>query len=77
VLLVLNGAAASVRSEEKKTPKPPPLTLELSYIEDAAHPDIFPHRQGLVLIHRRGDLDPGTLEVEHDITRIEPLPIHR
>lgn len=41
VLLVLNGEAASARSEEKKTPKPPPLTLELSYIEDAAHPDIF------------------------------------
>ena len=41
VLLVLNGESASARSEEKKTPKPPPLTLELSYIEDAAHPDIF------------------------------------
>ena len=41
VLLVLSGVAASARSEEKKAPKPPPLTLELSYIEDLAHPDIF------------------------------------
>jgi hypothetical protein len=41
VLLVLAGVAASARSEEKKEPRPPPLTLELSYIEDAAHPDIF------------------------------------
>jgi hypothetical protein len=41
VLLVLSGSAASARSEDKKEPRPPPLTLELSYIEDAAHPDIF------------------------------------
>jgi hypothetical protein len=41
VLLVLSGAAAAARSEEKKGPRPPPLTLELSYIEDAAHPDMF------------------------------------
>lgn len=41
ILLVLNGEAASAQREEKKAPKPPPLTLELSYIEDAAHPDIF------------------------------------
>jgi hypothetical protein len=41
VLLVLSGAAAAARSEEKKGPRPPPLTLELSYIEDAAHPDVF------------------------------------
>jgi hypothetical protein len=41
VLLVLSGVAASARSEEKKAPKPPPLTLELSYIEDATHPDVF------------------------------------
>ena len=45
VLLVLGGVAASARSEEKsedkKEPRPPPLTLELSYIEDAAHPDVF------------------------------------
>jgi hypothetical protein len=40
VLLVLSGSAASVRSEDKKEPRPP-LTLELSYIEDPAHPDIF------------------------------------
>jgi hypothetical protein len=41
VLLALNGEAAPARSEEKKTPKTPPLTLELSYIEVAAHPAIF------------------------------------
>ena len=41
VLLVLSGAAAAARDEEKKGPRPPPLTLELSYIEDAAHPDVF------------------------------------
>jgi hypothetical protein len=41
VLLVLSGVAAEVRQEEKKGPRPPPLTLELSYIEDAAHPDVF------------------------------------
>ena len=41
VLLVLSGSAASARSKDKKEPRPPPLTLELSYIEDAAHPDIF------------------------------------
>jgi hypothetical protein len=38
---VLSGVAASARPEEKKAPQPPPLTLELSYIEDAAHPDVF------------------------------------
>jgi hypothetical protein len=41
VLLVLSGAAAAARSEEKKAPQPPPLTLKLSYMLDAAHPDIF------------------------------------
>jgi hypothetical protein len=41
VLLVLSGVAAATRDEEKKGPRPPPLTLELSYIEDAAHPDVF------------------------------------
>jgi hypothetical protein len=41
VLLALSGAAAAARSEEKKVPQPPPLTLKLSYIFDAAHPDIF------------------------------------
>jgi hypothetical protein len=41
VLLVLGGVAASARSEDKKEPKPPPLRLELSYIEDAGHPDVF------------------------------------
>ena len=41
VLLVLSGVAAAARGEEKKGSRPPPLTLELSYIEDAAHPDVF------------------------------------
>jgi hypothetical protein len=41
VLLVLSGVAAAARAEDKKEPRPPPLTLELSYIEDAAHPDVF------------------------------------
>ena len=37
---------ASARPEEKKAPKMPPLSLELSYIEDAAHPDIFKISKG-------------------------------
>jgi hypothetical protein len=41
ILLVLSGVAAAARAEDKKTPKPPPLTLELSYIDDPAHPDVF------------------------------------
>ena len=41
VLLVLSGVAAAARGEDKKAAKPPPLTLELSYIEDPAHPDVF------------------------------------
>jgi hypothetical protein len=41
ILLVLSRVAAAARAEDKKTPKPPPLTLELSYIEDPAHPDVF------------------------------------
>jgi hypothetical protein len=40
VLLVLSGVAASARAE-KKQPPAPPLTLKLSCILDAAHPDIF------------------------------------
>ncbi len=39
VLLVLSGVAASARAEDKR--QPPPLTLELSYIEDPTHPDVF------------------------------------
>jgi hypothetical protein len=46
ILLILSGAAASARSEDKNGPRPPPLTLELSYIEDAAHPDVFKIGQG-------------------------------
>jgi hypothetical protein len=41
VLLVLSGVTATARSEEKTGPRPAPLTLELSYIEDPAHPDVF------------------------------------
>ena len=41
VLLVLSGVAATARSDDKKGPRPPPFTLELSYIKDAAHPDVF------------------------------------
>jgi hypothetical protein len=41
VLLVLSGVAAAARGEDKKPPKAPPLTLELSYIEDPSHPDVF------------------------------------
>jgi hypothetical protein len=40
VLLLLSGVAAAARSKERKAPQPP-LTLQLSYIQDAAHPDIF------------------------------------
>jgi hypothetical protein len=41
VLLVLSGVAAAARGEDKKAAKAPPLTLELSYMEDPAHPDVF------------------------------------
>jgi hypothetical protein len=41
VLLVLSGVSSAARGEEKKAAQPPPLTLKLSYILDAAHPDIF------------------------------------
>jgi hypothetical protein len=41
VLLMLSGVAAAARGEEKKGSRPPPLTLELSYILDTAHPDVF------------------------------------
>jgi hypothetical protein len=47
VLLILSGVAASVRPEEKRASKTPPLSLELSYIEDSAHPDIFKIGKGL------------------------------
>ncbi len=40
VLVLLTGAGTAARNDAK-TPRPPPLTLELSYIADAAHPDIF------------------------------------
>jgi hypothetical protein len=40
ILLVLSGATAA-HLQKKKTQKPSPLTLELSYIEDPARPDVF------------------------------------
>jgi hypothetical protein len=40
VVLMLNGAGAAARKDEK-APRPPPLALELSYIADAEHPDVF------------------------------------
>ncbi len=39
VLLLLSGAAAAGRAG--RTPAPPPLTLQLSYLRDHEHPDIF------------------------------------
>lgn len=45
VLLVLSGVAGTVRADDRKAPRPP-LTLELSYIEDAAHPDVFKISKG-------------------------------
>jgi hypothetical protein len=40
VLVVLTGVGTAARKDAKE-PRPPPLTLELSYIADAAHPDVF------------------------------------
>jgi hypothetical protein len=45
ILLVLSGVAATARADDRKVPRPP-LTLELSYIEDAAHPDVFKISKG-------------------------------
>jgi hypothetical protein len=47
--LILSGAPAAACSDEKKRPWAPPLTLELSYIEDAAHPDIYRSGKGQLL----------------------------
>jgi hypothetical protein len=41
VLLVLNGVSSPAWADNKNEPRPARLTLELSYIEDAAHPDVF------------------------------------
>jgi hypothetical protein len=41
VLLVLSGVPASASALQKKGSRPAHLTLELSYIEDADHPDVF------------------------------------
>jgi hypothetical protein len=40
VLIVLHGSAAAAGKDEK-APRPRPLSLELSYIAAAAHPDVF------------------------------------
>jgi len=40
VVAVLSGVGEAARKDEK-APRPPPLALELSYIADAAHPDVF------------------------------------
>jgi hypothetical protein len=44
VALVLSGAPAAARRD--KHPAPPPLRLELSYIADPTHPDIFTIKKG-------------------------------
>jgi hypothetical protein len=40
VLMVLNGSPTA-ESKDEKAPRPRALWLELSYIADAAHPDVF------------------------------------
>lgn len=40
VLMVLHGSAAT-EGKDEPAPRPRPLSLELSYIADAAHPDVF------------------------------------
>jgi hypothetical protein len=40
VVAVLSGVGTTARKDEK-APRSPPLALELSYIADAAHPDVF------------------------------------
>jgi hypothetical protein len=40
ILIVLNGQTAAAAKDEK-APHSRPLSLELSYIADAAHPDVF------------------------------------
>ena len=44
VYLRLTGSAATAKND--KTPRPPPLTLELSYISDPLHPDVFKIAKG-------------------------------
>lgn len=44
VVLLLSGVAASGRAD--RTPAPPPLTLQLSYIRDRESPDIFRIERG-------------------------------
>ncbi len=44
VLLLLSGVAAAGRTD--RTPAPPPLTLQLSYIRDHANPDVFRIERG-------------------------------
>jgi hypothetical protein len=44
VLLLLTGTAVAGRAT--RNPTPPPLTLQLSYIRDHAHPDVFRIERG-------------------------------
>ncbi len=44
LLLLLTGTAAAGRVN--RSPAPPPLTLQLSYIRDHAHPDVFRIERG-------------------------------
>jgi hypothetical protein len=44
VLLLLSGVAVAGRAG--RTPPPPPLTLQLSYIRDHANPDVFRIERG-------------------------------
>ncbi|MFL5285290.1 MAG: hypothetical protein ACJ8AW_31005 [Rhodopila sp.] len=44
VLLLLTGTAAAGRVN--RNPAPPPLTLQLSYIRDHVHPDVFQIERG-------------------------------
>lgn len=44
VLLTLSGAGSEAR-RRGRPPSPPPLTLELSYAADIAHPDVFNRRK--------------------------------
>jgi hypothetical protein len=46
ISLVLSGTASGARAQAKPEIRLPPLTLELSYIQDAAHPDVFTISKG-------------------------------
>ena len=58
-------------SKDKKTPKPSAIIQR-----GRLAPRYLPHRQGRIVIHRSGDLGPGTLGLEDDVTRIKPFATH-